>query len=410
MHRPGKMSLMIILIFAFFSCKMVKHPIMHPKVMTGLDVLEQENFKRLKGLKVGLITNHSALNHKGEHILDIMVKSENVKLVALFAPEHGLRGTADEKITDGKDERTGLPVYSLYDRAREHRPQPEMLKDVDLLVFDIQDIGARFYTYISTLAICMEEAKKHNKKFMVLDRPNPIGGIKVDGPIQDRELLRKFTSYFPLPVMHGMTIGELAKLYNEEYGIQCNLEVVEMKGWRRTMYFDETGLPWVNPSPNIRNVTQAILYPGVALTEGSNVSVGRGTDTPFEVFGAPWINAVELTNELNGRNLPGVKFDPVSFTPQKTVHVYQGQLCHGCRITITDRDEFMPVITGLNILDAIYKLYPDKYEIDRNVGLIGKKQVLEMIKQRTPLEKIVQSWQNELQDFAKVRAQYLIYR
>lgn len=377
------------------------------KVLTGLDVLERENFQRLKGLRVGLISNHSALNRRGEHILDLMLKSGNVKIVAIFAPEHGFKGIADRKLEHSKEERTGLPIFSLYGKTL--RPTPEMLKDIDILVFDIQDIGARFYTYISTMAMCMEEAKKHNIKFMVLDRPNPITGLKVRGPIQDRGLLRKFTSYFPLPVVHGMTIGELAKLFNEEYGIQCDLEVVKMEGWRRTMYFDETGLPWVNPSPNIRNVTEEILYPGVALTEGTNVSVGRGTPTPFEWLGAPWINAEEFTQELRSRNLPGIRFDPVEFTPDSTTNRYPNQRCFGVRFTLTDRDAFEPVATGIHIVDALYKLYPDKYNIDRTYGLIGRKAVIDMIKKRVPVEKIIQSWQDDLQAFIKIRNNYLLY-
>ena len=330
-----------------------------PKVMTGLDVLQQEDFQRLKGLRVGLVINHSALNQKGEHILDIMLKSGNVKVAAILAPEHGIRGTGNGKIANGRDEKTGLTVYSLYGETR--RPTPEMLKNMDAFVFDIQDIGARFYTYISTMAMCMEEAKNNNKKFMVLDRPNPIGGLKVDGPIQDKELLHQFISYFPMPVMHGMTIGEMARMFNEEHGIHCDLQVVEMKGWERGMYFDDTGLPWVNPSPNIRKVADEIVYPGVGMTEKA-ISVGRGTKMPFEIFGAPWIKADELIAELDARHLPGIKFAPVSFTPE--YQMFKGKLCNGLRLTLTDRKAFKPVITGMHIIDALYKLYPNEYKIE----------------------------------------------
>ena len=407
MRKIYLICLISVLVTGIMSCGLLQRELKLSKVMTGLDVLERENFQRLKGLRVGLVSNHSALNRRGEHILDLMLKSGNVKITAIFAPEHGFRGIAERKIENSREERTGLPIFSLYGKTL--RPTSEMLKDIDILVFDIQDIGARFYTYISTMAMCMEEAKKHNIKFMVLDRPNPITGLKVRGPIQDRELLRRFTSYFPLPVMHGMTIGELARMFNEEYGIQCELEVVKMEGWHRIMYFDDTGLPWVNPSPNIRNVTEEILYPGVALTEGANVSVGRGTPTPFEWLGAPWINAQEFTQELRSRNLPGIRFDPVEFTPNSKTNRYPNQRCYGVHFTLTDRSAFMPVATGIHIVDALYKLYPDKYNIDRTYGLIGSKAVIKMIKNRVPVDKIIQSWQEELQSFIKVRSKYLLY-
>jgi uncharacterized protein YbbC (DUF1343 family) len=373
--------------------------------MTGLDVLQAEDFARLKGKNVGIVANHSAINSQRVHMLDLMLKSGNVKIVAIFSPEHGFKGVMEQKVDNAVEEKTGLPIYSLYGETR--RPKEEWLKDVDVLVFDIQDIGARFYTYISTMALCMEEAAKHDITFMVLDRPNPITGLKVDGPIQDRELLRRFISYFPMPIMHGMTVGELATMFNQEYGIQCNLEVVKMDGWKRVMYFDDTGLPWVNPSPNMRSVTQEILYPGVCLTEYSNISVGRGTDTPFEWIGAPWIKAEELTNELRSRNLPGIKFEPTTFTPNASK--FKGEQCQGVRFVLTDRGSFLAVVTGIHILDAIYKLYPDTYEIDKAHGLVGKKKIIEMIKQRVPVNRIIADWQPELQSFITIRNQYILY-
>ncbi len=375
------------------------------KVMTGLDVLQAEEFSRLEGLRVGLITNHSALNRNGIHILELMAQGEAVELGGLFTPEHGFQGASTTESVP-VNERLDIPVYSLFGDTL--RPTTEMLEGIDMLVFDIQDIGVRFYTYISTMALCMEEAKKHDIPFLVLDRPNPITGLKVNGPIQDASLLGRFTSYFPLPVMHGMTVGELAELFNIEYGIQCDLGIVEMKGWEREMYYDETGLPWINPSPNIRNVTQEILYPGIALTEAANISVGRGTRTPFEWLGAPWIDGDALAAELQSRNLPGIEFAPVHFTPATSK--FAGEECHGVRCTLTDRGDFMAVVTGIHLLDALYKLYPDQYEIEKIHGLVGKMAVIEMIKNRQPVERIVMSWQPELSTFIKIRNDYLLYK
>lgn len=387
------------------GCAVLQRHLGIAKVKPGVDVLAEENFQRLKGHKVGLICNHSALSRTGKHLFDLMRKSENVEIVAIFAPEHGFRGIMDQAIQNGKDEKTGIPIYSLYGRTM--RPNAEMLKGIDLLVFDIQDIGARFYTYISTLAMCMEEAAHYNIKFMVLDRPNPIGGLYVDGPIQDRDLTGGFTAYFPMPVVHGMTIGELATMFNDYFGTQCDLEVVKMEGWKRSMYFDETGLPWVNPSPNIRNVTEELLYPGLGMTEGANIAVGRGTATPFEIYGAPWADAEELTREMQSRQIPGLAFEPVSFTPDAST--YRGEQCNGFRVTITDREALKIVPAGIHFIDALYKLYPEHYEIDRVRGMVGQQAIIDMIKQRKPVEDIILSWQDDLKRFIKIRQRFLLY-
>ena len=254
------------------------------KVLTGIDVLERDNFKQLAGLRVGLVTNHTGRNREGRQTIDVLHKAAGVKLVALFSPEHGIRGLADEKISDAKDEATGLPIYSLYGETR--RPKPEQLKDLDALVYDIQDVGARFYTYISTLGYILEEAAKAKLPVFVLDRPNPIGGVDVEGPTADHDKL-SFIAYHTIPARHGLTVGELAQLFNQQRKIGADLRVIKMDGWRRAMWFDETNLTWTNPSPNMRSLTEATLYPGVGLLETTNVSVGRGTDTPFEIVGAP---------------------------------------------------------------------------------------------------------------------------
>jgi len=400
----------VCLLFCLFlsSCSLYRDVTGSGGVRTGLDVAAKQDFAFLEGKRVGLVSNHSALDSRGRHILDIMMASKNVDIRAIFAPEHGFQGTAEEKLQDTIDKKSGLQIFSLYGKSL--RPTEEQLRDIDTLVFDIQDIGVRFYTYTGTMAMCMEEAAKNDVAFVVLDRPNPISGLRVAGPIQDRELYQRLTSYFPMPIIHGMTVGELAGMFNDYYGIQCDLGVVKMEGWKRKMYFDETGLPWVNPSPNIRNVSQEILYPAVALTEAwnSNMSVGRGTDTPFELAGAPWIDADRIVNELHSRNLGGVQFTPHHFTPN--AGKFKGKECHGFRIEVTDREEFDPLATGLTMLGVLYSLYPETYKIDPNHGLVGSRDVLERIKKGESLDMIRSSYAMELMQFIKIRDKFLLYR
>ena len=329
------------------------------KVLTGIDVLERDNFKPLAGLRIGLITNHTGRDREGRQTIDVLNKAPGVKLVALFSPEHGIRGVADEKVSDSKDETTGLPIYSLYGDTR--RPKPEQLKDLDALVYDIQDVGARFYTYISTLGYILEEAAKAKLPVYVLDRPNPIDGVDVEGPIADNDKL-SFTSYHTIPTRHGLTIGELAQFFNRQRNIGADVRVIKMEGWRRTMWFDETNLTWTNPSPNMRSLTEATLYPGIGLLETTNVSVGRGTDTPFEIVGAPWIQGDKLADYLNLRGIPGVRFVPLRFTPNASV--FKDQQCGGVNIIITDRVAFRPLLTGIEMALALRQLYPNDWKID----------------------------------------------
>ena len=284
-------------------------------VAAGIDVLQAEGFQRLRGRRIGLVTNHTGLARSGATTIDALFKAEGVTLVALFSPEHGIRGTLDEKVPAEKDQATGLPIHSLYGKTL--RPTDEMLASIDTLVFDIQDIGARFYTYETTLLYILEEAARRKIAVFVLDRPNPVNGFQIEGPALERDLL-SFVGPFPMPIRHGLTMGELAKLFNAENKIGCDLTVVEMKGWKRDQWFDETGLRWVNPSPNMRNQIQATLYPGIGAIEGTNISVGRGTDTPFEQVGAPWIDGARLAAELNARRMPGVSFYPLAFTPSSS--------------------------------------------------------------------------------------------
>ncbi|CAN5711190.1 hypothetical protein BH20ACI3_BH20ACI3_03630 [soil metagenome] len=374
------------------------------KVLTGIDVLERDGFKQLSGKKVGLVTNHTGRNGAGRQTIDVLDKAAGVELVALFSPEHGIRGSADEKVSDSKDEQTGLPIYSLYGETR--RPKPEQLKGLDALVFDIQDIGTRFYTYISTLGYVMEEAAKAGLPVFVLDRPNPIGGIAVEGPIADADKL-SFTAYHTIPVRHGMTIGELAQLFNQERKLDCDLRVIKMEGWQRAMWFDATNLTWVNPSPNMRSLTEATLYPGVGLLETTNVSVGRGTDTPFELIGAPWINGQELASRLNGRRMPGVRFIPVHFTPDASV--FKDESCGGINIIITDRGQFQPVQMGIEIASMLQQLYPEQWKVDAYSRLLANAATLEQIKRGNAPEEIIRSWTASLDEFRRTRSRVLLY-
>ena len=282
------------------------------QVWTGLDVLREEGFERLAGARVGLVTNQTGRARDGDTTIDLLHAAPGVELVALFSPEHGIRGVMDGPVSSSRDTRTGLPIHSLYGETR--RPTPEMLQGIDTLVVDLQDVGARFYTYVTTMAYLLEEAAARELRVLVLDRPNPIGGLGVEGPILE-ESATGFTGYFPAPVRHGLTIGELARLFNTERGLDAQLEVVAMRGWRRATWFDQGGLSWVNPSPNMRNLHQALLYPGIGAIEGANLSVGRGTDSPFEQIGAPWIDGPELARELNTRRLSGVRAYPLRFNP-----------------------------------------------------------------------------------------------
>ena len=374
------------------------------KVKTGIDVLAEEKFGPLAGLRVGLITNHSGIDSTGRRTVDLLHKAPGVKLVAIFSPEHGFSGKAEEKVSSMKEPLTGLPVHSLYGEVA--RPTQKMLAGLDAVLFDIQDAGARFYTYITTMGYAMEACAKKGISFYVLDRPNPITASLAQGPILDRNL-GSFTGYFPLPVRHGMTVGELARMFNVEKKIGVRLHVIKMRGYERTDWYDETGLLWVSPSPNLRTLTEAVLYPGVGMVEGANVSVGRGTATPFEVLGAPWINGEELSSYLNGRNIQGVQFIPEEFMPNSSR--FKSQLCRGVRIVLLDRQLLDSPALGMEIASALYRLYPGEFQIDKTLGLIGSRDVLQAIKNGQDPISIAQNWQAALEDFGKVRSKYLLY-
>jgi len=336
----------------------------------------------------------------------LLNRAAGVKLVALFSPEHGLESSAAEgaKVDSSHDASSGVPVYSLYGEVQ--RPSDRMLEGIDALVFDIQDVGARFYTYITTLGYCLEAAGKKGIEFYVLDRPNPINGLEVDGPVLDPDL-RSFIGYFPMPIRHGMTVGELAEMFNRENRLNANLHVIKMQDWHRTDWFDETGQAWINPSPNLRNLTEETLYPGVCLLEGANVSVGRGTDTPFEIAGAPWIDGRALAAYLNGRKIQGVRFIPTDFKPASAI--FAGEVCHGVQIVLIDRQALEPTEMGVELLAALWHLFPKNFKLDGTLRLVGSHAVLESLRKGESPARIWYDWQEGLENFKKVREKYLLY-
>lgn len=382
---------------------------LHP-VLTGIDVLERDGFKQLEGRRIGLITNHTGRDRAGRSTIDVLASAKNLKLVALFSPEHGLRGIEDSNVGDTRDQKTGLPVYSLYEKDR-RRPSTDSLKDIDTLVFDIQDIGARFYTYTTTCGYAMEEAAKNKIRFVVLDRPNPINGYDIEGPVADRELTEQpsfsFTSYHPVPVRYGMTIGELAMLFNSERKIDADLTVIKMEGWRRADHFDGTALTWVNPSPNMRSLTEALLYPGIGLLETTNLSVGRGTDTPFELIGAPWLDGQKLAEALNRAGLAGVRFVPVKFTPKSSK--FANEECSGVNVVVTDRGAFRPVATGVEIAYQLNLLHSGTWKVDDYIRLLANRAALAAVKEGKTASQIAATWQDGLAQFARIRQKYLLY-
>ena len=374
------------------------------EVETGIDVLRDNRFARLRGARVGLMTNQTGRARDGTTTIDLLAASPMVDLRALFSPEHGLRGDVDSAVADATDPETGLPIYSLYGDTR--RPTPQMLDSLDTIVIDLQDVGVRFYTYATTMAYLMEAAADDGLRVIVLDRPNPITGRVVEGPHLD-DAAFGFTGYFSMPVRHGLTIGELARLFNDEMDIGAALEVVSLRGWRRDLWFDESGLTWVNPSPNLRTLTQAVLYPGIGAIEDLNLSVGRGTDTPFEQIGAPWVDGVALAAALNVRRLPGVRVYPVSFTPQSSKYV--GERCHGVHLIVTDRDALRPVRLGLEIAAALHHLHPEQVDLDAAARLLGSREALTRIRAGDDPATIAEDWVKGERAWQTRREPYLLY-
>ncbi|MBU0475508.1 MAG: DUF1343 domain-containing protein [Bacteroidetes bacterium] len=389
------------------------------KVKVGADVLVSDNLNLIQNKRIGIVTNHSAVLSNGTHLVDTLTTLANVKVTTLFGPEHGIRGNAPDgnTISDGIDSKTKLPVYSLYGKIR--KPTKEMLQNVDILIFDIQDIGARFYTFISTLYYTLEAAAENNIPIIVLDRPNPINGITVDGPIRTEEF-KSFVAIAQIPIQHGMTIGELANMFNNEKWLEnevkADLTVIKMKDWKREYLFSDCNLPWVVPSPNIPDLETAIIYPGMCLLEGVNVSEGRGTYAPFLTIGAPFINSNEVLAELKKLNISGIDIKPITFTPKSIENMstspkYKDIECYGLSLKITDSKNIMALRFGIELLYSIHKLYPNNFEFRNNWldKLFGNTNLTEMLKNNSTPEEIFNTWENELSNFKTLREKYLLY-
>src|SRR5215469_3061907 len=375
------------------------------RTKTGIDVLEEEKFAPLRGKRVGLITNQTGVDSEGRRTIDVLAHADGIKLIALFSPEHGLAGRMDSSVGNTTDEASGLRVFSLFGPTR--RPTPEMLTNIDALVYDIQDAGVRFYTYVTTMGYCMEEAAKRHISFFVLDRPDLLGGEVIEGPMLDRDQT-SFVAYFPLPVRFAMTLGELAHMFNAENHIGVDLHVINMEDWPRSETYDQTGLAWIGPSPNLRVLREAFLYPGIEILQAAGVSVGRGTDTPFELFGAPWIHAAELVSELNRGKIPGVTFASTKFTPSDGV--YKGQPCDGVLLTVTDRAPFRSMLMGIEIIEALNRLYPQNFQIGKTIELLGSESTVSRLERGDDARAIIAGWSADLENFRAWRQKYLLYQ
>jgi len=387
-------------------------------VKIGLENLLENKIQLLKGKKIGLVANQASVDKNLNLSFYLLYNHPNINLTAIFSPQHGLWGEKQANMIeseDFRDKKTGLPVFSLYGKRRE--PTEKMLENVDIVVFDLQDVGVRVYTYISTLALVMQACKKYGKKVVVLDRPNPINGVEVEGNVVESDFI-SFVGIYPLAIRHGMTIGELALMFNQEFKIGCDLEVIPMLGWKREMWFDETGYKWINPSPNIPTLESATVYPATVYLEGTNISEGRGTTKPFEFLGAPFIDAEKLADELNRQNLQGVYFRPIAFQP--TFDKWKDELCFGVQIHVLNRDIFKPVHTGLVLLKTLYKLFlddfewknpPYEYEYEKlPIDLLwGTDKIRKFIETERSINEIEKSWKKDLEDFKKRRNRYLLY-
>lgn len=408
----------IILIVLIFCSVSIFPSANNPKVKTGAGLLFTKYFKYIKGKKLGVITNPTAILSDGRHLVDALYENKEVKVVALFGPEHGIRADTTGAVENSTDPKTGIPIFSLYGKT--YKPTPDMMKNIDVLIFDIQDVGVRFYTFVSTLGYVMEAASEKGIPIIVLDRPNPIRGEYVDGPVA-LDSMESFVAYAPIPIAYGMTIGELAQMYNQEgwlhNGRKCKLIIAKMEGWTRNLWYDQTGLKWIKPSPNMTNLSTAIVYPGTCIFEGTNVSEGRGTDKPFEYIGAPWLNSVKAAKDLNHFNLDGVKFESIQITPVKTPNnatqpKYFNQECNDIYVKVTDRNIFKPIKTALYLLWEIKKNNPENFKwrekaFDR---LCGTPEVRLMLDKGKKPAEIISSWQKNLENFKKIRSKYLLYK
>ncbi|HNW83483.1 MAG TPA: DUF1343 domain-containing protein [bacterium] len=374
-------------------------------VKTSLDIISSGGFKELYGKKVALVINHTSVDSNGKHIIDLML-DKKISVVRIFTPEHGLTGTLEGSITDSLYK--GIQVISLYGSNR--KPKPEQITDADIIVFDIQDAGARYYTYLATLVYILEAAKTAGKPVIVLDRPNPAGGEIVSGFVPPDELTGKFTSIFPIPTRHGMTIGEIAKLFNDHFGIKADLKVIKMEGWKRSMLWKDTGLKWIPPSPNLKTPESAVIYSAIGWIETANISVGRGTDSPFFIYGSPFIDGEKLKKALSDTSLRGVSIESASFTPDDKNHKYYGKLCNGIKFNINDLKEFSPELSGLYLLTILQKLYPDQLKFSGDFDLsIGARGIIEKIKSGATALDIYKEMETSSDKFKDIRKKFLLY-
>lgn len=405
-----------IMLALLLCCSMLQNA--SAQVLPGIDILARRNFDLLQGKRVGLITNQTGRSASGSSTIDLLATAPGVSLVALFSPEHGIRGEADVKLDSGIDPRSGLPIHSLYGTSC--RPTPEMLAGIELLVFDIQDIGARFYTYIGTLHHVLRAAKTQGIPLVVLDRPSPINGTTVAGAVPDSTEVahrlatdstgcRSLTVTHPIPTRHGLTMGELARLINHEAGINAALQIVPIAGWQRDMTWSATGLAWINPSPNMKDPMAALLYPGLGILEATNLSVARGTDFPFHRYGAPWVDPAAVLKQLP--NLPGFRFSPTSFTPTAPGHPYRNQRCQGIEVTVSDPNTADPILAGLYLVQAIYRAHPNQYQAHSGFhSMVGDRSAWQRLTAggESP-EQVISDWQERLEQFKQLREQYLLY-
>ena len=378
-------------------------------VRPGIEVFVTDVPAALRGKRIAFITNHSGIDRSGVSGIDLIARHKDVRLVALLAPEHGIRGTAEAgvKVDDEKDEKTGVPIHSLY-KAEGQRPTDAMLKDADAIVYDLQEVGGRTWTYVSTMALAMEAAAKKRIPFVVLDRPNPIGGEIVEGALLD-PAFKSFVGMYPIPARHGMTVGELATLFNKKYGIGADLIVVRAANWRRSQWLDDTGLPWVNPSPNLRSLAALTSYPGTVYFEGTNLTEGRGTDRPFEQIGAPWLDAAAVVKVMNGKRLPGIRFEPATLTVASTAAKFPGQTIPGIRFVITDQRLYRPVRTALILIDAIRGRHPAEFAWGKSIDRLTGSDKVRLAIDGGQLPALLDAWDREASKFAAERKAYLLY-
>jgi uncharacterized protein YbbC (DUF1343 family) len=409
-REGGRLMRVVFSVLLLTLCFIVTHPA-PARVLTGADVLVEKRLDLLSGKRVALVTNHTGRLSNGEFTVDVLVK-RGVRVVRLFSPEHGIRGrvVAGESVVDSVDARSGIPVVSLYGKIE--KPTPAMLADIDVIVYDIQDVGARFYTYISTMKLCMEAAAENGLEFLLLDRPNPLGGLKVDGPIME-DSLRSFVGMLPIPVVYGLTCGELAGMINGERwlsgGLRAKLTVVSMEGWKRSMLWEATGLPWVPPSPNIPFPGSALIYPATCYIEGTNLSEGRGTPRPFETVGAPFLDGGRLSSALNALKLKGVKISPTSFTPRSSK--FKGDSCQGILLEVTDGAAFEPLRTALSLLKTAQSSSSENFTVNRHgfLRLMGSSRVYDMLRRGENVGKMIGSWKKQTKAFERESRSYFLY-